>query len=431
MDGGIPGEGCHKAESRGRKCEHLGDNFQLYFPHINRKINAGYDSSSLFYYVVLAMLRRLRKKVTTASLLRMYIPKYTITTEILKNIGLVEAAREVIVNAPLVPGWEARFRDEARLRAAHYGTVLEGNDLTMGEAKIILDKGVVSPTEATDAGIVARERDVQEVINYRNVLEFIEKSNGVEYSKELLLEMQRLIVDKIVPTEDVGKFRTAQVVLKNSITGEIGFRPPQALEVPFLVDDFLSWLNGEFGRREHPVLRAGVTHYVLAAVHPFTEGNGRTARAFATLVLFEEGYDIKRFFALEEYFDKHADEYFGSLMEVSNQSPRLEDRDLTPWLLTFTKALAVELTRIKDKIRELSVDIKMKERMGKQVTLSERQMKLVEYLNANGEISMAEARGVLSMVSEDTILRELRYLMEKEVVVKKGSTKSARYVLKK
>jgi Fic family protein len=170
---------------------------------------------------------------------------------------------------------------------------------------------------------------------------------------------------------------------------------------------------------------------VLAAVHPFTEGNGRTARAFATLVLYEEGYDIKRFFALEEYFDRHAEEYFGALMEVSNQSMRLENRDITPWLQVFTKALALELTRIKEKIRELSVDIQIKKRQGKQVTLTERQMKMVEYLNANGQITMAEARTLLPMVSEDTILREFRYLMDKGVTRKTGSTKASKYILNK
>ncbi len=198
-----------------------------------------------------------------------------------------------------------------------------------------------------------------------------------------------------------------------------------------MVEDFLRWLNGDAGRREHPVLRAGIAHYVLAGVHPFVEGNGRTARAFSTLVMLAEGYDIRRFFALEEYFDRHAEEYYGALMEVSNQSIRLEDRDLTPWLTVFTRALALELSRIKEQIREISVDTQMKQKRGQQVALSERQMKIVEFLNAHGEITMAEARSVLPMVSEDTILRDVRYLMEKDVVVKKGSTKAAKYVLKK
>ena len=118
-------------------------------------------------------------------------------------------------------------------------------------------------------------------------------------------------------------------------------------------------------------------------------------------------------------------------MTVSNQSPMLEDRDLTPWLEVFTQALAMELTRIKEQVRELSVDIKIKEQRGMQVSLSERQMKLMEYLHSNGEMSMREAKGVLAMVSEDTILRDLKDLMDKQVIDKRGSTKSARYVLKK
>ena len=366
----------------------------------------------------------------------MYIPKYIITTEILKNIGWIEAAREVIDNAPLVPAWEAKFRDEARLKAAHYGTALEGNDLTLGQAKLIMDRAVESPAQAAEAGVVARERDVQEVINYRKVLEFIEGFKGDNgdkggYSKELLLDIHRLAVEKLVAEGQAGAFRQVQVVLRNSVTGEVGFMPPVAVEVSGLVDEFLSWLNSEKGKGEHPVLRAGVAHYVLAAVHPFVEGNGRTARAFATMILYREGYDIRKFFALEEYFDRNAEEYFGSLMEVSNQSPELAQRDLTSWITVFTRALATELTRIKDQVRELSVDIKIKQRMGRQVALTERQMKLMEYLHSNGEMTMGEAKSVLSMVSEDTILRELKALIEKGVIMKRGSTKAARYVLKK
>lgn len=370
----------------------------------------------------------------------MYIPKYRITTAVLKNIGWVEAAKEVIENAPIIPAWEAKFQSEAKLKAAHFGTALEGNDLTLGDAKILLDQEVNTPQEAAAAGVVGRERDVQEVINYRKVLDYLDRIKGSEvqsgkedflYTKELILEIHRLVTDRIVPAERSGQYRQVQVVLKNSVTGEVGFRPPAFLEVPFLIDDFLRWLNSEFGRGEHPVIRAGVTHYVLAAVHPFVEGNGRTARALAMLILMLEGYDIKSLFALEEYFDSHAEDYFGSLMAVSNQAGKLEDRDLTPWLETFTKALSVELTRIKEIVRQLSIDTQIRQRQGKQVTLSQRQLKLMEYLNAHGEMTMTEARGQLPMVSEDTILRDLKDLLNKGVIGKKGSTKAARYVVKK
>ncbi|MCL4366159.1 hypothetical protein M1437_02935, partial [Patescibacteria group bacterium] len=94
----------------------------------------------------------------------MFVPKYLITNKILKDIGIVEASREIIMNAPLVPAWEAKFRKEAIERTIHHGTHLEGNPLSSEEVRDVLE----------GEEIVARDRDIQEVINYRNVLKFIE-----------------------------------------------------------------------------------------------------------------------------------------------------------------------------------------------------------------------------------------------------------------
>jgi Fic family protein len=69
----------------------------------------------------------------------------------------------------------------------------------------------------------------------------------------------------------------------------------------------------------HPVIRAVITHYVLVTIHPFIEGNGRTTRAFANLVMLKEGYDLKRFFAIEEHFDRDLDAYYDAFFHVDTQ----------------------------------------------------------------------------------------------------------------
>src|SRR3990167_6854265 len=94
----------------------------------------------------------------------MFVPKYTITNSILKNVGVIDASREVIINAPLIPAGEAKFRKEAIERTVHHGTHLEGNPLSPEEVKDVL--------EGTE--VIARDRDIQEIINYRNVLKFID-----------------------------------------------------------------------------------------------------------------------------------------------------------------------------------------------------------------------------------------------------------------
>lgn len=352
----------------------------------------------------------------------MYKPKYTITHQILKNIAQIEACREVIDNAPLIPAWEAEFKEDAVVRSVHYGTHLEGNELDLAQIKRIVNGQEVA----------GRDRDIQEVLNYREVMKFIDQSGKEKnnsYTKTLLKKIHKQTINRLVDSDQAGVFRQSKVVIRDMATGEIIFTPPSAVEVPYLVESFLSWLNEDNDEKESPVLRAGVTHYVLAAIHPFTEGNGRVARAITLLVLFREGYDFKRLFSPEEYYDRHAAEYYQALKRVSDQGGEIADRDLTYWLEFFCEGLAIELGKIKEKVRRLSIDSKIKQKAGKQIVLTQRQIKLMEYIEANGEIRMEPARRLLPKVSDDTVLRELQDLIKKGLLKKVGHTKGAKYIM--
>lgn len=345
----------------------------------------------------------------------MYSPNFSITNKLLKTIGTIEAAKEVIENAPLVPAWEAKFREEAIVRTVHHGTHIEGNGLNFTEAGQVLAGGK----------IVGRDRDIQEVLNYRNVLKFIESYDKNEVTEETLKHIHELTVFHILPDETIGNYRKQQVVVKNSATGEITFRPPPAVEVPFLMTSFLEWLNNPVADI-HPIIKAGATHYEIVRIHPFLDGNGRVARAAATLVLFKNGYDIKRFFSLEEYYDREPIHYYEALQSVG----KLEG-NLTGWLEYFTEGLAIELTRIKEKVKSLSTDLKIKKSLGgQQLALSERQIKVVEYIQENGFLQNKAFFELFPMISEDTVLRELKDLLAKGIVKKEGTTKGARYVLR-
>jgi len=353
----------------------------------------------------------------------MYAPKYTISNIILKNVGQIEAAKEVIENAPLVPSFEKQFQTDAIALMVHHGTHIEGNDLNLTQTKKILE----------GESVLARARDIQEVINYRNVVglldEFAYRRGG--YDVEMIKDIQRTSVDKIVQEDKLGVFRRSQVIIKNEDTQEVILRPPPFVEVPYLMEDFINFLNSPDAKDIHPILLAGIVHYILVAIHPFVEGNGRTARAFATLVLIKEGYDIKRFFALEERFDDDPASYYEAFAEVDRQSHLIAERDLTAWLEYFTEVVAVELNKIKERVRKLSMDIRLKVKIGSQVALSERQMRLVEYITDNGAATMKDLRHVLKMVSEDTILRDIRDLLDKGIIKKEGSTKASRYTIAK
>jgi Fic family protein len=359
-------------------------------------------------------------------------PRYIITHQILKNIGQIEAAKEIVENAALVPAFEAQFRQEALNRTVHHGTHLEGNELTKEQAEQVMGVGeTLAEQAAVRAGIIGRDRDVQEVINYRRVVEWIDQlgvkgRETIIASEQVMKDIHDIIAYRILPEDQRGAYRQVQVILKNSRTGEVTFRPPPALEVPYQLQEFFNWLTSLSGKQHHPVLRAGITHYELVRIHPFTDGNGRTARAIAMLLLYLEGYDVKRFFSLEEYFDKDSSEYYKALQSVGE----LEAYDLTYWLEYFTRGLAVELDRVKHQVLRLSRDLQLKTKMGKQVALSERQIKILEVMQKNGgKIVSGDLEKVLPMVSVDTILRDLKDLMKKGLIKKRGQTKGAFYML--
>lgn len=358
----------------------------------------------------------------------MFVPKYTITNKILKDIGIVEASREIIMNAPLVPAWEAKFRKEAIERTVHHGTHLEGNPLSSDEVRDVLD----------GQEVIARDRDIQEIINYRNVLKFIEgvytqigTSGSYSFTIETILEMHKLTTEKILPPESSGKFRFRQVVIKNTKTGQISYTPPPAVEVPYLVEDLVSWINSEECKQLHPIIKAGIIHYELARIHPFVDGNGRVARAVATLILFLDGYDIRKFFSFEEYFDANPMQYYLTLQAVSNQLVLdTHERDLTPWLEYFVEGVAIELNQVKEKVQRISVDARIKDKLGQQLMLNERQMLIMEYIHRHKGLSNKEFRKIFPDFSDDTVLRELKFLRQKGLVKKAGGTKKAVYVLK-
>lgn len=346
----------------------------------------------------------------------MYQPKFTISNKILKNIGIIEACKEVIDHAPLLPYYERKFQNDALVRAVHHGTHIEGNELNLNQAeKVMLGQDVV-----------ARDRDIQEVINYRKVMDFIsdlQEKNGI--NKDVLQDMHTYVVEKILASEKCGVYRQTQVVIKNSQTGDVSFRPPTADKVPGAIDELITFINSEENKDIHPVLKSGIVHYEFVKIHPFVDGNGRVARALSTLMLFQQGYDIRKFFSLEEYFDSHADNYYEALQSVEKN-----DGDLTKWLEYFTEGLAIELSKIKEKVESISVDGKLRQKLGGQpLLLTDRQLRIIEFIQKTGYLQN-KAFGVLfPMVSEDTILNELKVLLEAGIVKKQGVTKGAKYIM--
>ncbi|MFQ5493483.1 MAG: Fic family protein [Candidatus Dojkabacteria bacterium] len=338
-------------------------------------------------------------------------PDYRITNKILLNVAEAEAARQIIENSALIPRWERAFQTNALVRTIHHSIAIEGNALSLQDTeKIVSGKNV----ETT------RVRDVQEILNYRRVVDFIATKKEQKFSEAMLADVHTRLGRKILTDSKLGQYRHNEAVIVNSRTGEIVFDPPKVSEVPSEVSDLIQWDNHEGGQL-HPLLRAGIIHFELVRIHPFVDLNGRTARIMATWSMYRDSYDIKQFFSLEEYYDQDSKSYYDALDSA-------HEGDMTAWLEYFIYGVAVELKKVKDQVLELSRDRNLLRRMG-QVALNERQIKIIRYLEEHDTFRNKDFLSIFPDISDDTILRDLKDLMDKKLIIKKGRTKASRYLL--
>ncbi len=269
-------------------------------------------------------------------------PRYTLTPTIARALMDIEAARAVVEQTPLPPAAGAELRRRARIRSTHYSTRIEGNRLTLAEAEQVI--------EGKQAHFHGRERDVGEVKNYWNALLRVEEwaAKKMPLTEELIQRLHALIETgaRAKPTP----YRDGQNVIRDSASGTIIYLPPEAKDVPALMAELVEWVQ-KAEKDGLPVpLIAGLVHYQFVTIHPYYDGNGRTARLLATFILHRSGYGLNGFFSLEEHHARDLEGYYRSLAihPHHNYYEGRAEADLTPWLEYFAKTLARVFTAAKD-----------------------------------------------------------------------------------
>lgn len=344
----------------------------------------------------------------------MFKPKFKYTNDIVRLLTKISAAREVILNSPLIPRWEVTLRRQAIIHSAHSSTSIEGNRLSLEQVSAL----------AQGREVMATRKDKQEVLNYLNVLENIGKvTKGDSVLEQDVLNIHLMLTeDTLENPGDCGVYRNRYVVVANRLTGEIFFRPPKNEDVPKLMGDLVEWINSGEAKELDPVIEAGVSHYEFVRIHPFVDGNGRAARVLATLILYQRGFDTKQFFCLDDYYDSDRPAYYRALQRVDQ-----ETLDLTNWVEYFVLGVSVSIEAVKERVARLSSERLRKKGRG-QIALTERQMRIVEFLNQNGRITNQNVREMFK-ISDRAALKEIRKLVDLELIRSEGKGRSLYYVL--
>ncbi len=262
----------------------------------------------------------------------MFKPNFQITPEITKFLMAIEADRQAVEGLPVDIEMIASLRESARLNATHYSTQIEGNRLTLPQVDEVV-KGSSFP---------GRERDAGEVRNYYKALEWVEKLSAELHpvTEKNIQTIHGLVSDGHARETP---YREEQNVIKNSISGDIVYMPPTAKDVPSLMADLIAWLDDELTSNKLPIpLVAGLAHYQYATIHPYYDGNGRTARLLTTLILHHAGYGLKGIYSLEEYYAQNLPRYYETLTVGPSHNYYLgrAEADITPFLTFFCEGMA-------------------------------------------------------------------------------------------
>jgi Fic family protein len=271
--------------------------------------------------------------------IKSFNPVYNISPSIAKDLMRVEAVKQKALLLPVNPRILASLRETAKLYTTHYSTMIEGNRLDPQQIKKVLTLKGHFP---------GRQRDEQEVKGYYAALAQLEQyaAQGQPVTEKMIQKLHALAMSdgrkKTTPTP----YRSGQNVIKDGATGVIIYMPPEAKDVPVLMKNLVSWIQ-ESNDLPYPII-AAIAHYQFATIHPYYDGNGRTARLLTTLILHLGGYDLKGLYSLEEYYAKNLMAYYRAISIGPSHNYYLgrAESDITGWIEYFISGMAFAFEKV-------------------------------------------------------------------------------------
>jgi Fic family protein len=261
-------------------------------------------------------------------------PRWSYNDRIVQALTEIARASAAVEQHAWSPVVEEEIRFRARLRSTHYSTRIEGNRLTLAEAEQVIRGRRVQ--------FAGRQRDVKEVDHYWHALIQVEEwARARSPLSEEMIRKLHAIVER-GPRRRPSSYRTEQNVIRDSASGRIVYLPPEAGDVPALMAELVEWVRQAEMAEVPTAIIAGLALYQFVTIHPFMDGNGRTARLLATLILHRGGLGLRGFYSLEEYHARDIETYYDQLSthEHHNYYEGREHVDLTPWVEYFTGAVA-------------------------------------------------------------------------------------------
>ena len=303
--------------------------------------------------------------------------------------------------------WISSTQRDALVRLAHYSTRIEGNPLTLPEVEAL----------AMGKDLNIEEHAKQEVLNYFAALRWIwRKSPNQNIEEKDLLSLHKLLTQRLLSISESGVYKSKPNAVFQGT--RIIYKPPPPEAAHILTRGLLHWLNSREARIEHAVIVAAIAHHRLVSIHPFTDGNGRIARALESWILYRRGFDTHHIFALDEFFDVDRQRYYREIQKVRQQGD-----NLTSWLEYVSEGVIETLQKTQRRIQTLRAKMP-----ASKLILSRQQERVMRILGEVPRLRGGELARSLGM-TRSYLSKLLRPLIRAGLIVKEGTTKAATYRL--
>jgi len=348
-------------------------------------------------------------------------PNFAITPAMARGLMRIEAVKQAIQTLPITPRVLANLRETARLFSTHYSTMIEGNRLTQEQVAQVIGE---------DQHFPGRQRDQDEVKGYYTALDEVERlsKRRESVSAAAIQKLQALVLGggktRVKPT----LYRDGQNVIRDAQSKGIVYMPPEAKDVPWLMDQLIAWINQ---KDELPVpIKAGIAHYQYATIHPYFDGNGRTARLLTTLILHLGTYGLKGIYALEEYYAHNLKAYYEALTigPSHNYYMGRAEADITKWIAYFIEGTATSFEKVRDQaLREAEKG--GKDQSGLLRDLDSKQRRALSLFQSSREIAAKDVASLFGYKPRTAALLCQRWVQKGFLEATDPAKKSRRYQL--
>lgn len=320
-------------------------------------------------------------------------PKYILTSKIIELLQKIEASKAVIDTYPIPPEIEMNIRRQSFLKSSLFSARIEGNTLTLDDL----------PQSSS------KDQKKIEVMNILKTLNWLYQRPHKDISSKDILEFHKMVMQGLIDQIDLDIYRTNLEAIFNS-AGIAIYLPPRPAKIPSQIEKLIKYINN--GKELYLPVRACLTHYIFEKIHPFLDGNGRVGRLLLQAVLLKGGYGMKGLLSLEEYLDNHRLEYYHSLDNT--------DKDVTDYL----EFMLTAISQTADEAKQLVLE---KQKLEVEDFLLPRRAEILNIIRDHKIVNFDIIRRRFLAINERTLRFDLKHLINRGLIKKRGATKGVYY----